>query len=183
MSTVVSLPHFKCPPLIVMGVSGCGKTSVGEALAAHLAVPFIEGDAMHPASNIAKMSAGTPLNDEDRSPWLDALAQRLRREAAANGGAIASCSALKIIYRDRLQNEAGVNTKFVFLDCSRKTLERNQSHRKGHFMPQSLLDSQLATLEPPHSEARAIVVDGNQHFDSVIQSILEKLHQGALNDQ
>jgi gluconokinase len=179
MSTVASQLHFKCPPLIVMGASGCGKSSVGEALAKHFGVPFIEGDAMHPASNIAKMSAGIPLNDEDRGPWLDALAQRLSSDAAAHGGAVASCSALKIIYRDRLQAIAGEATKFVFLDCKRETLERNQSRRKGHFMPKSLLDSQLATLEPPYNESRSITVNGNQHFSKVIQSILEKLSQGA----
>ncbi len=175
MSMVASLPRSKCPPLIVMGVSGCGKSSVGEALAAHFAVAFIEGDAMHPPINIAKMSAGIPLNDDDRSPWLDALAERLRSDAAAHGGAVASCSALKVTYRDRLQAIAGDETRFVFLDCSRETLERNQSRRQGHFMPKTLLDSQLATLEPPHDEPRAIIVDGNQPFDDVIQSILAKL--------
>ncbi len=179
MLTVASLPHFKCPPLFVMGASGCGKSSVGEALAKHFGVPFIEGDAMHPASNIAKMSAGIPLDDKDREPWLDTLAQRLSSDAAVHGGAVASCSALKIIYRDRLQAVAGNATKFILLDCTRETLERNQSRRKGHFMPKSLLDSQLATLEPPHSEARAIVVNGNLHFAQVIRSILEELTQGA----
>jgi gluconokinase len=179
MSMVASLPRFRCPPLIVMGVSGCGKSSVGEALASHFGVPFIEGDAMHPPANIAKMSAGFPLNDEDREPWLDALAQRLRSDAAANGGAVASCSALKITYRDQLQAIAGDETRFVFLDCKRETLERNQSKRQGHFMPKTLLDSQLATLEPPTGEARAIIVDGNQPFATVIQSIIEKLQQGA----
>jgi gluconokinase len=179
MSMVASLPRFKCPPLIVMGVSGCGKSSVGEALAAHFGVPFIEGDAMHPPANIAKMTAGTPLNDDDRGPWLDALAQRLRRECETNRGAIASCSSLKKIYRDRLQAIAGVYTRFVFLDCARETLERNQAGRQGHFMPKTLLDSQLATLEPPYHETRAITVDGNQPFTNVIQSILEKLQQGA----
>jgi gluconokinase len=183
MSMVASQPRSErippLPPLIVMGVSGCGKSSVGEALAAHFAVPYIEGDAMHPPANIAKMSAGTPLNDDDRRPWLDALAARLKVEAAQNGGAVASCSSLKQAYRDRLQAGAGPQTRFIFLDCSRKTLERNQSQRKGHFMPPSLLDSQLATLEPPHDEARAIVIDGNQPFDAVIQSILDKLKQGA----
>lgn len=179
MSMVASLPRSKCPPLIVMGVSGCGKSTIGEALAAHFGVPFIEGDAMHPPANIAKMSTGTPLNDDDRGPWLDALAQRLRRDAAAHSGAVASCSALKAIYRDRLQAIAGDETRFVFLDCNRETLERNQSGRQGHFMPKTLLDSQLATLEPPHGEARAIIVDGNQPFANVILSIIEKLQQGA----
>jgi gluconokinase len=168
-----------CPPLIVMGVSGCGKSSVGEAIAEHFGVPFIEGDAMHPPENIAKMSAGTPLNDDDRWPWLDTLAQRLGRETLEHGGAVASCSALKIAYRDRLQAGSSRQTRFIFLNCARETLERNQSKREGHFMPPSLLDSQLATLEPPFREERAIVIDGNQPFNRVIQSILEKLNQGA----
>lgn len=179
MSMAASQPRSKLPPLIVMGVSGCGKSSVGEALAARFAVPYIEGDAMHPPANIAKMSAGTPLNDDDRWPWLDALAARLKAEAAQNGGAIASCSSLKKIYRDRLQAGSGPQSRFIFLDCSRKTLERNQSERIGHFMPPSLLDSQLATLEPPYDEPRAIVIDGNQPFDAVIESIVAKLEQGA----
>lgn len=179
MSMAASQPRFKVPPLIVMGISGCGKSSVGEALAAHFAVPYIEGDAMHAPANIAKMSAGTPLNDDDRWPWLDALSGRLKAEASQNGGAIASCSALKKTYRDRLQAGSGDETRFIFLDCSRETLERNQSLRKGHFMPQSLLDSQLATLEPPYDEGRAIVIDGNQPFDAVIRSIVTKFEQGA----
>lgn len=179
MSMAASQLRFKLPPLIIMGVSGCGKSSVGEALAAHFALPYIEGDAMHPPANIAMMSAGTPLNDDDRWPWLDALAARLKAEAAQNGGAIASCSSLKKIYRDRLQAGSGPQTRFIFLDCSRKTLERNQSARIGHFMPPSLLDSQLATLEPPYDEARAIVIDGDQPFDAVIKSIVAKLEQGA----
>lgn len=126
MSMAASQPRSKLPPLIVMGVSGCGKSSVGEAVAAHFAVPYIEGDAMHPPENIAKMSAGMPLNDDDRWPWLDALSCRLKAEAAQNGGAIASCSALKKTYRDRLQAGSGEETRFIFLDCSRETLERNQ---------------------------------------------------------
>ena len=181
MSTAESQPRSNVPPLIVMGVSGCGKSSVGEALAAHFSVPYIEGDAMHPPANIAKMTAGTPLNDDDRWPWLDALSARLKREAARNGGAIASCSSLKKIYRDRIQSGSGPETRFIFLDCSQKTLTRNQSARKGHFMPQSLLDSQLATLEPPYDEIRAMVIDGNQPFETVIQSIVAKLEQGISN--
>ena len=179
MSMAALQPRFKFPQLIVMGVSGCGKSSVGEALGVHFSVPYIEGDAMHPPANIAKMSAGTPLDDSDRWPWLDALAARLKEAVAQNGGAIASCSSLKKIYRDRLQAGSGPQTCFIFLDCSRKTLDRNQSARKGHFMPQSLLDSQLATLEPPYDEARAITIDGNQSFDAVIQSICAKLEQGT----
>ena len=134
---------------------------------------------MHPAANIAKMSAGTPLTDDDRWPWLDALAFRLKAESEAGGGAISTCSALKSAYRDRIQAGSGPETRFVFLDCSRDTLERNLGARKGHFMPPALLDSQLATLEPPYGESRAFIIDGNQPFDAVIQSIILKLERGA----
>lgn len=183
MSTAASQPRSRrkspLPPLVVMGVSGCGKTSVGEAIAAHFGIPYIEGDAMHPPANIAKMSAGTPLNDDDRWPWLDALAARLKTEAEGNGGAVATCSALKTAYRDRIEAGSGRETCFIFLNCSRETLMRNLGGRKGHFMPPSLLDSQLATLEPPYNEARAIIIDGNLPFDAVIRSVVEKLEQEA----
>lgn len=183
MSTAASQPRsdakHRLPPLVVMGVSGCGKSSVGKAIAAYYGIPYIEGDAMHPPANIAKMSAGTPLNDEDRWPWLDALAERLNAESAVCGGAVATCSALKSAYRDRIQAGSGPQTRFIFLDCARQTLERNHAGRKGHFMPPSLLDSQLAALEPPYDEARAIIIDGNQPFDDVIRSIIAKLEREA----
>ena len=162
-----------------MGVSGCGKTSVGQAIAALFGIPYIEGDVMHPPANIAKMSAGVPLNDDDRWPWLDALAARLRAESESSGGAVATCSALKSAYRDRIQAGSGQQTRFIFLDCSREALERNLAGRKGHFMPPSLLDSQLATLQAPYNEARAIIIDGNRPFEAVIRSIVEKLEQEA----
>ncbi len=175
MLTAESRHHSKLGPIIVMGVSGCGKSSVGQAVADHCGVPFIEGDALHPAANIAKMSSSIPLNDEDRWPWLDIVAGHLASETLAHGVAVASCSSLKKIYRDRLEAGAGVDTKFIFLNCTRETLERNQSARKGHFMPPALLDSQLKTLEPPVGEARAIWIDGNQPFEIVIASIIQAL--------
>lgn len=169
----------RLPPLVVMGVSGCGKSSVGTAIAAHFGIAYIEGDAMHPAANIAKMSSGTPLDDDDRWPWLDALSAHLRSAVEEGSGAVATCSALKSVYRDRIQAGSGPQTRFIFLDCSRQTLERNLAGRKGHFMPPSLLDSQLATLEPPYNEARAIIIDGNQAFGDVIRSIIAKLEREA----
>ena len=107
------------------------------------------------------------------------MAARLKADAERTGGAVATCSALKSAYRDRIQAGSGEPTRFIFIDCARKTLERNHARRKGHFMPPSLLDSQLATLEPPYDEARAIIIDGNQVFDAVIGSILAKLEEGA----
>lgn len=174
-SNAASQHRSKIGPVIVMGVSGCGKSSVGQAIADHFGVPFIEGDALHPPANIAKMSSGTPLNDEDRWPWLDIVAAKLGAESTGNGGAVASCSSLKKVYRDRLEAGAGAGTRFIFLNCARETLERNQSARKGHFMPPALLDSQLKTLEPPVGETRAIWIDGNQPFENVIASIVQAL--------
>ncbi len=175
MLTAALQHRSKVGPVIVMGVSGCGKSSVGLAIANHFGVPFIEGDALHPPANIAKMSSGTPLNDDDRWPWLDIVAARLASETMVHGGAVASCSSLKGVYRDRLEAGASVSTKFIFLNCSRETLERNQSVRKGHFMPPALLDSQLKTLEPPVGETRAIWIDGNQRFEVILASIVQAL--------
>jgi gluconokinase len=175
MLTAALQHRSKTGPIIVMGVSGCGKSCVGQAIANHFGVPFIEGDALHTADNIAKMSSSIPLNDEDRWPWLDIVAAKLESENLAHGGAVASCSSLKRVYRNRLEAGAGVGTKFIFLNCTRETLERNQSARMGHFMPPALLDSQLKTLEPPVGEARAIWIDGNQSFEIVIASIIQAL--------
>ena len=140
---------------IVMGVASCGKTTVGEALAAGLGLPFVEGDRLHPPENVAKMSAGTPLNDDDRWPWLDRVGAAL----AGATGVIGSCSALKRSYRQRLIRAAGRPIAFVFLDGSRELLAQRIAARKGHFMPASLLDSQLATLERPGPDEWAIAID------------------------
>jgi carbohydrate kinase (thermoresistant glucokinase family) len=142
--------------VIVMGVSGCGKSSMGEALAARLGLPYIEGDALHPGENVAKMSRGTPLTDEDRWPWLTRVGQAV---AAPEGGAIASCSALKRVYRDLLRREAGEGLVFVHLHGTRELLLARMKSRPGHFMPASLLDSQLATLEVPGPDENVITVD------------------------
>lgn len=140
---------------VVMGVASCGKTSVGEALAQALGAVFTEGDRLHPPANIAKMSAGIPLNDDDRWPWLGEIGKAL----AAPGAKIASCSALKKIYRARIAEAAGRPVAFVFLDGSRALLERRIAERKGHFMPPTLLDSQLKTLEPPGPDEWALRLD------------------------
>jgi gluconokinase len=161
-------------PIIVMGVSGCGKTTIGKALAQKLGVAFIEGDALHSQSNVAKMSAGTPLTDEDRWPWLQEIGAELG-DAAKRGGAVATCSSLKKIYRDRLRQFAGSGLRFVFLDCSGAVLEERMRQRKGHFMPPSLLASQLATLEDPKGEAGVIVVDGDADHVGIMAEAFKKL--------
>src|SRR3982750_3854146 len=138
--------------VVIMGVSGSGKTTVGAALAVRLGLRFVDGDALHPEANVAKMAAGTPLTDDDRWPWLDAVGAVL-----ADGQVVVACSALRRVYRDRLR-AAAPDIQFVYLRVPRDVLEERMSHR-AHFMPVTLLDSQLATLEPPEPDERAITID------------------------
>jgi gluconokinase len=145
--------------VIVMGVTSCGKTSVGEGLAKELNCPFIEGDKLHPASNIAKMSAGTPLTDDDRWPWLEIIGRAMKAECDKGKGVVASCSALKRVYRQKLAHAAKTPITFIFLHGSRELLAARMADRKGHFMPISLLDSQLKTIEIPGPEEKALHLD------------------------
>ena len=141
-----------------MGVSGTGKTTVGRGLSAALGLPFVEGDDYHPAHNVAKMARGEPLDDRDRAPWLAALGQVLAK-AAATGGCILACSALKRAYRDQLRAAAGAPVHFVWLHGTRELLAGRLAGRSGHFFPLSLLDSQFATLEPPRNAIALDVAD------------------------
>ncbi|WP_199194797.1 gluconokinase [Phyllobacterium phragmitis] len=161
--------------VIVMGVSGSGKSSVGAALAEKLGLPFLEGDTLHPRSNVEKMSAGTPLTDEDRWPWLDLIGARL---AQAPDGIVISCSSLKKIYRDRLRQAAGSSLCFIFLDGSLADLREHMGHRTGHFMPLSMLDSQLATLEPPTGEPLVLRQDIAQPIDRIVEASAAWLRNG-----
>jgi gluconokinase len=142
--------------VVMMGVSGSGKSSVGAALAERMGWPFEEGDDLHPPENRAKMSAGIPLTDEDRGPWLDRIADWMRGRFGAGG--VVSCSALKRAYRDRLR-DADPDVRFVLVDPGREELRRRLAARQGHFMPPSLLDSQIATLERPTPDERVLVLD------------------------
>lgn len=153
--------------LIVMGVSGSGKSSVGEGIAAALSLPFIEGDVLHPESNVQKMSAGIPLTDEDRWPWLDKIGAEL---AKAEKGVVVSCSALKKMYRDRLRQEAGGTLAFVFLDGSLEVLRDHMGKRTGHFMPLSMLDSQLSTLESPADEPLVFTQDVAHPITQIVEA-------------
>ncbi|MCX5192683.1 gluconokinase [Streptomyces sp. NBC_00249] len=143
--------------IVVMGVAGTGKSTVGRLLAEELGLPYAEGDAFHPAANVAKMSAGTPLDDADRLPWLDAIGEWIRNRAGRGGGVVAA-SCLKRAYRDRLRATAP-GAVFVHLTGDRELVGRRMADRKGHFMPTSLLDSQFAVLEPLQADEPGTAVD------------------------
>jgi carbohydrate kinase (thermoresistant glucokinase family) len=158
--------------IVVMGVSGCGKSSVGIALAEALGARFIDGDDLHPEANKAKMSAGIPLDDSDRWPWLELVSHALAEEVVETSGGsfsgtVVACSALKRIYRERILAGAP-NTFFVHLDGSREILEQRLGVRSGHFMPATLLDSQLATLEPLGADEPGVVIDIDQSIGQII---------------
>jgi len=149
--------------IVVMGVAGCGKSEVGQRLAAALRLPLIEGDTFHPRSNIEKMKSGVPLNDDDRAGWLDTLARELAKRPQ---GAVLTCSALKKSYRDRLR--VGVaSLKFVHLSLPIEEAQRRVASRPGHFMPPSLVESQFAALEDPSGEPGVVVVDATLPLDEV----------------
>ena len=154
MSMAESLRSFK-GACVVMGVASCGKTSVGELLAEKLSAHFIEGDRLHPATNVAKMSAGNPLTDADRWPWLAAVGASL----AGREGAIGSCSALKRVYREAITEAARREVYFIYLHGSKELLQERINARQGHFMPPSLLTSQLQTLEEPAADELALELD------------------------
>ena len=141
-----------------MGVSGSGKSLIGALLARALGVEFVEGDAYHSPENVARMSAGVPLTDEDRQVWLAAIAARLDEARRAGLGLVVSCSALKRRYRDMLR-AGNADVQFVYLNGARGLLEQRLAGRRGHFMPAALLDSQLAALEPPAADEHALVCD------------------------
>lgn len=157
--------------VVVMGPAGNGKSSLGRALADALGWPFIEGDACHPAANIAKMARGEPLDDADRAPFLDNVGRAL---AGHPQGAVAACSALKRAYRDRLRALAG-DIAFVLPDVSRAELLRRLSSRPGHFMPPSLLDSQLADLEAPGADEHCLRVDGRLGLEAQAADLTKRL--------
>lgn len=163
------------PPLaiIVMGVSGCGKSTFGEALAVAFGGPFIEGDTLHPVANIEKMSKGMPLVDADRLPWLDDLASAIVGQQTDDKVVVASCSALKRSYRDRLRFGIGTNLVFVFLDVAEDVIQARLAKREDHFMPAGLLESQFATLERPANEERDVVQTNGAAPVFELKSIIE----------
>jgi carbohydrate kinase (thermoresistant glucokinase family) len=159
-----------------MGVSGCGKTTVGTLLARELSLPFYDADVFHPAANVAKMKSGTPLTDADREPWLRSLAQHIGRWEKT-GGAILACSALKEAYRETLRSKATAAVRFVYLKGDKELIRKRMETRKGHHMPPTLLDSQYATLEEP-ADALTIVVN-DKTPEEMAQFAAEQLGQQA----
>lgn len=145
--------------VIAMGVAGSGKSTLGALLADRLDCPFLEGDDFHDARAIAKMSSGRPLDDDDRWPWLDRLGLAAGRAVASGGRVVAACSALRRSYRERLRGVIGAPTRFVLLDASHDELLRRLTGRAGHYMPASLLDSQLAALERPDADEAVFTLD------------------------
>ncbi|MFE6175707.1 gluconokinase [Streptomyces sp. NPDC056464] len=167
-------PERRPPCILVIGVSGTGKTTVALLLAERLDVPFAEADDFHPPANIAKMSAGVPLDDEDRQPWLESVGRWLRERGAAGTGCVAACSALKRRYRDTLR-AACPDAFFLHLTADREVLVDRIEHRAGHFMPTLLLDSQLAALEPLGPDERGATLEASAAPGLIVERAVELL--------
>jgi gluconokinase len=168
----VSLQFTYPPVLVLMGVTGCGKSTVGGVLAGRLGWDMGEGDDLHPAANVAKMAAGHPLTDADRWPWLALVNAWIEEHTAAEQPGVITCSALKRSYRDVLRNDHVV---FVHLSGTREQLLARLAARHGHFMPVSLLDSQLADLEPPGADEQALQIDIGPSPSVQAAAIVDKL--------
>jgi len=162
------------PLVVVMGVSGSGKSTIGLLVADALGVPFIDGDSLHPIANVTKMAAGNPLTDEDRWPWLALVGEAL--DDATQTGLVVACSALKRAYRDAILAEAPAAV-FLHLSGSREVLSARLEGRSGHFMPISLLDSQLATLEEPGDDEPRVVVNVGAPVETVVAAAVEGIRE------
>jgi gluconokinase len=161
--------------IVVMGVSGSGKSTIGALMAARLKCPFLEGDHFHSPANILKMTLGVPLDDEDRRPWLDSLADALKGAVQQNRIAVATCSALKRSYRDRLRVSMGLDTCFILLSVAPATLAKRLSARTEHFMPASLLDGQLRDLEFPDHDEWTISLDAEAEPEHVAGLAVDRI--------
>ena len=160
--------------LVVMGVSGSGKSTIADSLAARLGWRCEDGDRFHPASNVAKMSAGHPLTDEDRWPWLQAIADEIDRVCKAGERAVIACSALKRAYRDILVHGRN-DVRIIFLNGTQELIAGRLAARKGHFMPPGLLTSQFAKLQPPEANEHPVTVSIDAKVETIIDDIIRKL--------
>lgn len=167
------MPYDTDSVIVVMGVTGCGKSTIAQMLAEHLQAHFIDADALHPASNIEKMSQGIPLSDADRIPWLETVCFEAKNHAAKKGAAVVACSALRRSYRDIL-NQAG-EVRYVYLAGTFELIQTRVNSREGHFMPPSLLESQFATLEDPSDEPGVVTVDIDQTPEHIVASAVRQL--------
>jgi gluconokinase len=165
---------------VIMGPAGAGKSAVGAAFAEALQLPFVEGDAFHSAANVAKMASGTPLTDADRREWLLLLADQLRGARRRDAGMVLTCSALRRSYRDTLR-DGDPEAQFVFLSGDAALLRERMSTRAGHFMPVSMIESQLATLEVPDADEGAWVVDIRQALDVAVTALAARVKQVRRN--
>ena len=163
-----------------MGVSAAGKSVTGTALASRLSLPFVDGDDLHPAANVAKMHGGTPLTDDDRWPWLDQVGAELSDVRRYPEGVIVACSALRSAYRDRIRRSAASGLRFVFLNVGKKHAHRRSAARHGHFMPPSLIDSQFTTLELPDGEPDVLTVPSEGTPGQVADTIAALLRNNRL---
>lgn len=163
-----------CRLLVVMGVSGCGKSSVGRRVASALGWAFLEGDDLHPPANRARMRAGQPLDDADRAPWLDAIGAWMDARLTAGESGVIACSALKRRYREQLAGHRP-GTRFCWLRVDPEQLRQRLRRRHDHFMPASLLDSQLATLEPPGAGEPAFTVNADTDLETTVRQVLRRL--------
>lgn len=163
--------------LVVMGVSGSGKTTIASRLAKKLGWEFRDGDDFHPPANVAKMKAGTPLTDQDRKPWLEAIAAWIVGLETEGRHGVVGCSALKRAYRRILVGGAPDAVRIVYLEGSRELIGNRMAKRKGHFMPTGLLDSQFKTLEPPEADERPITVSIEGEPDAVVDEVVAALQR------
>ncbi len=177
--TITSGSASSDPPralaVVVMGVAGAGKTTVGLRLAEALGGQFVDGDDLHTEEARAKMSRGQPLTDDDRWPWFDRIAAALRDGMSRGVTTIVASSALKRIYRDRLRQRVGAGLRFVYLKADRELMRARVAGRRGHYMPASLVDSQFATLEPPDGEPDVIVMPADADPDAAVPKLAAKL--------
>jgi gluconokinase len=162
--------------IIVMGVSGAGKTVVGQALAARLGWTFEDADAWHPAANVEKMRSGVPLNNDDRKPWLEALNRAIREWVASGRNTVLACSALKARYRETLRSgvENSGTVQFVFLKATYEQIDQRLRERRGHYMPESLLRSQFEALEEPSSDG-TLIVDAYRTVPEIVDDVVARL--------